>query len=200
MTENLKKQFDEQTSNYISLGISEHGGPCRPLAVPWKSMANAFNMKTPSVNITVEELNDPELWEKLRSYVVVGCYIFAELQDYSFLTRLPNLWDVHIERGKNIRDLEFMRELKEWFMLYIEDAEIPTLEPLFPDGRKERLSSYCIGLVDCKTDDISALIKPEVWLSELVIINKKGANDKERWESVRCLDYSYYEYDPKASS
>lgn len=194
MIESQRQLLESTTSNYLSLGITGDGEPRRSIAVPWERTANAFNMRTPDMWISPEDLSDPALWTALERFRVTGCYIFCPLEDYSFLTRLPLLQDIHICQGAGLKDLEFLRPMNDWFQLYIEDASLPTLTPLFPAGPRKGFHSYCVGLAGCTVGDISALEDREIYLSELVILVPKGTNERERWRTIRCGTYTYHEY------
>ncbi len=192
-----KEIFENLNSEYLSIGITASGEPYGPLAVPWDNMANAFNMKTPQVYLSAEDIKDPEILEILKEYEILGCYIFDALDDYSFIADFKDLRDVFIMNGENITDISFMKDLKEWFMFYIENARIPNLEPLFPKEKKLGILPYCIGFGGCEIKDISALENPEIYLSELVVLCPKGSNNRERWRNIRCGHYGYYEYELK---
>lgn len=194
LTESQRKRLIEYPHEYLSIGITETGEPRRSISIPWNRTGNAFNMRTPNIYITPDDLADGALWDWLNARKVTGCYIFCPLEDYSFLTRLPHLQDITIHCGGALRDLRFLRELPDWFLLHVEDAVLENLEDLFPQGRKQRVHSYCVCLSGCTVTDISALCRPELRLSELVILAPEGSNDRERWKAVRCGNYSYYEY------
>lgn len=197
MLNSQKEIFEKLNSEYLSIGITSNGEPYGPIAVPWEHTASAFNMKTPDVYLSEQEINDPEILEKLKGYHVIGCYIFDALNDYSFIADFKELRDVFIMNGANITDLSFMKELNEWFMFYIEDARLENLESLFPKERKIGLLPYCVGFGGCEIKDITALENNEIYLSELVVLCPKGTNDRKRWQNIRCGTYSYYEYELK---
>lgn len=197
MLDSQREILKNQNSEYLSLGITQNGEPYGAIAVPWEHTASAFNMKTPNVYLSEQDLKDPEIREILKEYHIIGCYIFNALQDYSFIADFKELHDVFILDGCNITDLSFMKELNEWFMLYIEDARLPNLDPLFPKGKKDKFFPYCIGFGGCEIKDITALENSEIYLSELIVLCPKGTNDREKWQNIRCGTYSYYEYDLK---
>ena len=194
MLQSQKEILENLNSNYLSIGITENGEPYGPLAVPWDNMANAFNMKTPQVYLSAEDIKDPQMIESLKKYELIGCYIFDALDDYSFIADFKDLNDVFIMNGDNITDISFMKDLKEWFMFYIEKAKLKNLDALFPKGKKVGIMPYCIGFGGCEIEDISALENPEIYLSELIVLRPEGANDRERWQNIRCGHYGYYEY------
>ena len=194
MTESKREYLNSYEHKYVSIGINKGAQHISGGWAPWDSMANCFNMRTPRVFFDAEELQDPEVWQWLESKKVNGCYIFCPLEDYSFLSRLTHLEDITIHKGGALRDLGFLRSLPDWFQLHIEDAVLEDLGDLFPDGIRKGIHSYCVCLSGCAVKDISALCRPEIWLSELVILAPEGSNDKERWKAIRCGKYSYYEY------
>lgn len=158
-------------------------------------MGNAFNMRTPHIYLAPEDLTDEALWAELSRFHINGCYIFCPLTDYSFLYRLPELEDIEIYKGGALRDLRFLRGMKDWFQLHVEDAVLEDLGDLFPNGKHRY--SCCICLSGCAVKDISALTQEDIWLSELVVLMPEGAGDRDRWKAVRCGKYTYHEYRPK---
>lgn len=199
MREMLLKQL-EREEKYTSIGISADGSSQWPMEIPWQHMADAFNMKTPRIFLTADEIYEPEVLEKLKEHVVVGCYIFVPLEDYSFLNELPDLWDVHIEHAENLKDISFLEHCPECFMVHIEEAHIPSFDPMFSQKPSKRMPAMCLCLVDCKVDNNDALYGEGVYFSEVVIINPNGTNDRERWEKVRAGEFVYYEYDPMTNA
>lgn len=195
MLESQRKILESNDSKYLNIGITRDGSPRNSLRVPWERTASAFNMKTPNVYLSGDDLQDPDILARLQNYRILGCYIFDPLEDYSFLEELKGLWDIHIRYGGNLTDISFLADNKEWFMFYLEDACLENLEPLFPKDRgKGMLHSYCVGLVNCKVADISALEQEDVYLSELLVIQPEGTNERARWENVHAGTYRYYEY------
>jgi hypothetical protein len=153
-----------------------------------------MNMRTPDLYFSPEELQDEELWEELKRFHIVGCYIFCPLDDYGFLTRLTEIQDLNIYKGGALRSLSFLRQMPEWFQLHIEDAVLENLDDLFPHGLRKGIFSICVCLSGCTVRDHSALTQPDVRLSELVVLMPEGSNDKDRWTDVRCGKYTYHEY------
>ena len=192
MTESQRQFLREYSKKYLSIGITADGKPRRSVWVPWELTGNAMNMRTPDHYFSPEELQDEALWEELKRFHIVGCYIFCPLDDYGFLYRLTELQDLNIYKGGALRDLRFLRTMPEWFQLHVEDAVLENLDDLFPDGPRKGILSCCICLSGCQVADLSAL--ENVRLSELVILMPEGTNDKDRWKAVRCGKYSYHEY------
>lgn len=192
MTESERQFLREYSKKYLSIGITADGKPRRSVWVPWELTGNAMNMRTPDLYFSPEELQDEALWEELKRFHIVGCYIFCPLDDYGFLYRLTELQDLNIYKGGALRDLRFLRTMPEWFQLHVEDAVLENLDDLFPDGPRKGILSCCICLSGCQIADLSAL--ENIRLSELVILMPEGSNDKDRWKSVRCGKYTYHEY------
>lgn len=192
MTESQRQFLREYSKKYLSIGITADGKPRRSVWVPWELTGNAMNMRTPDLYFSPEELQDEALWEELKRFHIVGCYIFCPLDDYGFLYRLTELQDLNIYKGGALRDLRFLRTMPEWFQLHVEDAVLTDLNDLFPDGPRKGILSCCICLSGCQVADLSAL--ENVRLSELVILMPEGTNDKDRWKTVRCGKYTYHEY------
>ena len=192
MTESQRQFLREYSKKYLSIGITADGKPRRSVWVPWELTGNAMNMRTPDLYFSPEELQDEALWEELKRFHIVGCYIFCPLDDYGFLYRLTEIQDLNIYKGGALRDLRFLRTMPEWFQLHVEDAVLTDLNDLFPDGPRKGILSCCICLSGCQIADLSAL--ENIRLSELVILMPEGSNDKDRWKSVRCGKYTYHEY------
>ena len=192
MTESQRQFLREYSKKYLSIGITADGKPRRSVWVPWELTGNAMNMRTPDLYFSPEELQDEALWEELKRFHIVGCYIFCPLDDYGFLYRLTEIQDLNIYKGGALRDLRFLRTMPEWFQLHVEDAVLTDLNDLFPDGPRKGILSCCICLSGCQVADLSAL--ENIRLSELVILMPEGTNDKDRWKTVRCGKYTYHEY------
>ena len=192
MTESERQFLREYSKKYLSIGITADGKPRRSVWVPWELTGNAMNMRTPDLYFSPEELQDEALWEELKRFHIVGCYIFCPLDDYGFLYRLTELQDLNIYKGGALRDLRFLRTMPEWFQLHVEDTVLENLDDLFPDGPRKGILSCCICLSGCQVVDLSAL--ENIRLSELVILMPEGTNDKDRWKTVRCGKYTYHEY------
>ena len=111
MTESQRQFLREYSKKYLSIGITADGKPRRSVWVPWELTGNAMNMRTPDLYFSPEELQDEALWEELKRFHIVGCYIFCPLDDYGFLYRLTELQDLNIYKGGALRDLRFLRTM-----------------------------------------------------------------------------------------
>lgn len=180
----------EYTKPYISIGICRTGE--RPiLGIPWKSHTGAMNMKLPNIYFEEEDMYDTALMERLKSFHVIGCYIFDELKDYSFLEMLPDMQDLHIRNACNIKDLSFMRNMPNCLMLLLENATLENLDGLtaLQSSKHARYASY-LALINCKVGNIDCLCQNSVLLSELVVVS---TDEQERWEAVPSMEYTYRE-------
>ena len=194
MLDSERDKLNHYEHKYLSIGITEGGVPRMSGFVPWDGTCNAFNMRTPNIYFEEEDFQDPEILEALSRFCVFGCYIFTPLKNYDFLAQFTEIEDLFIRYGSAIRDLSFVRNMEELFMLYLEDAHLPDLEPLFPEGRKYRMANRCLGFYHCQVDDIRALVDSKVYLSELKIWPEKGdPEDKKRWKAARCGRFRYCE-------
>ncbi|MDD7388962.1 MAG: hypothetical protein PUG60_04750 [Lachnospiraceae bacterium] len=198
MTESEREKLFGYDKKYLSLGITE-GGACRTsVSVPWERTGNAFNMRIPNIYFAREDFDDPEILEQLKKFCITGCYIFTPLQDYDFLAQFTEIRDLYIEYGGAIRNLSFMRNMKEWFLLYLEDAHLENLCDLFPEDRENYpLASRCMGFYHCQVDDVSAMQGKKIFLSELLVWPAEpDPEEKEKWrkaaKEARAGRFRYY--------
>ena len=193
MTESQRKKFTEYDKPYICIGICNQGER-HAIEIPWRSHAGVMNMKTPSVYFEEADLHDPEIMARLNSLQILGCYIFHELKDYSFLANrgFHYLRDLYIRKGKNFESLVFTYGKNDLMMLLLEDMHLPSLEGI---PEQFLFSKIChnpiyLALVNCQIENIECLCSNEVLLSELVVV---GTNEEQRWKQVPAMQYSYYE-------
>lgn len=180
--------------DYLSIGITQGGIPRRTISIPWDLTVSAFNMKTPTVYIAPEDLENPEIMALLESYQVRGLYCFVPLSDYSFIARFPTLWDIYLLQADAVQDLRFMKGLTEWKLFLLQDARISDLSPLLPEQEKRTFRCCCLGLVNCTVDDVQALKERRIILSELVIGMPKGTGQRKRWKEIGASHFTYYEF------
>lgn len=191
MVESERRKLQECNQTYIGIGITEGGIPRNAIGVPWAGASHAYNMRTPDIYFEESDLHDPEIMARLRQFRVVGCYIFVPLADYSFLAEFPHMEDVHIQQGSGVADLSFMRHLTHWFMFYLEDAQLENLDDLFLQAdRTSTFHSFCLGLYNCRVEDVSAVGRSRLRLCELAIW---GNGEYAKWKAVPALKYKYYE-------
>ena len=193
MLEEQRTKLENWQSEYISIGISKGGDrPVGTIRIPWEQTSHAFNMKTPDIFISPEDLSDKELMDKIKSYNVIGCYIFTQLDDYSFIAELPNVRDIYIIDGVNIKDLSFLSNLKEWRMLHIERAHLKDLNPIYRSTLYKRLwPGFCLSFAGCTVDDVSALYGVKQ-ISELIVIGEDDDTERTKWKNVKADIHRYY--------
>ena len=151
-------------------------------------------MKLPDVYITPDDLNDDELLKTLHGYRVIGCYIYAPLDSYDFLSSFTELRDLYITKAENLTSLDFAKDLRECDMLFIEGARLNDLNVIrdVKTSVKGIFGGFrCLGLYDCKIDDVSALYG--VSFSELIIGCPKDKNEQPRWRKIPAHTFRYYE-------
>ena len=193
MLEEQRTELENWQSNYISVGISK-GGDSRvgAIPVPWEMTAHAYNMKIPDVYIAPEDLKDKDLMDKIKSFHVVGCYIFTQLDDYSFIAELSDMRDVYIIDGVNVKDLSFLSNLKDWRMLHLERAHLKDLKPILQSSLLERMwAGFCLSFAGCTVDDVSALYEVKQ-ISELIIIGEDDDAERAKWRKVPAYTHRYF--------
>ena len=197
MQEEFMKRLEGKKADYIYLGITEDGKSRLTIPIPWEQTAHAMNMLTPNVYLSKEEVSDPEIMEYLVSHTKVrSCYIFTPLENYEFLSNFAEMEDLEIYGGDHITSLSFMRNMKSWMMLHIENARLKNLEEAFPEDRKiDFFLPMCLSLQACEVEDLKEAVEftRKKSLAELIICRKKSQRDeRERWKEVRTTMYRYY--------
>lgn len=197
MIDSQWKKLNSYTSEYLSIGITIGGEPQNSIWVPWESTAHAYNMRTPNVYLAPDDLTDNKIMNLLETYKVIGCYIWAPLEDYSFLTHFKDLEDISIKNGDSIRELEFLSGLSECRMLYLQNATLKNLNVLI-DAKKNSKAMLgclrCIGLDNCDVEDLSVFETEKVHFSEFIIWMPEGSNERNKWNIVSAATKRYYEY------
>ena len=195
MLKTEREKLVARESQYLSIGITENGRPHGAIHVPWESTAHAFNMRIPDVYIAPEDLRDDALMEELGSFRVIGCYIWASLEDYGFLSRFPELMDLSIFEGDRIEDLSFLTALDECRMLFLGKARLKDLNVLL-DARERRGGLFgcfqCVALYDCAVEEAPDPEQEYGCFSEFLIWGSGDAEDERRWRSVRAGTLRYY--------
>lgn len=181
---------------HLSICITKTGEPLNAIAIPWSQHSSAFNMRTPDIFFCEEDLYDGEILFQLKSFTILGLYVFCALKDYNVLGNFSDLQDISLKEAHNMRDLSFMANMSDWFMLFIQGASLPNLDPLMhTEGFKKNRHSYCLGLYDYHIKDTSSLINSNLHLYELLIWNKWSKFENERWRKANALVYHYYRLD-----
>lgn len=201
MLEAQRERLKKWKSECLNIGITEDGMFRLGIGIPWNFTSNAYNMQTPNVYISKEDLNDPEIMSEIMKHKITGCYISVALDDYSFLNKLANLRDLAIKDGYRLSDLSFMRKLRECRMLYLHDVHLDNLDDVI-ETKKEHIPGYiyCLCLNDCKIKDISSILENEkLGYSEFVVITPQGSGEKQRWEGFKegSRRFFFREYAPK---
>ena len=194
MQEEFMKRLEGKKADYIYLGITEDGKSRLTIPIPWEQTAHAMNMLMPNVYLSREEVSDPEIMKYLISHTKVrSCYIFKFLENYEFLSNFAEMEDLEIYRGNHITLLSFMRNMKSWMMLHIENARLKNLEEAFPEDRKiDFFLPMCLSLQACEVEDLKEAVEftRKKSLAELIICRKKSQRDeRERWKEVRTTMY-----------
>jgi len=192
---NIIEELEKLEGKYISIGISEEGTRYDAISVPWIHTAQAMNMKLPDIYLTEEEILSEEVQKKLKKAVVVGCYIFIPLTNYDFLYQLTDLWDLTIREGQNLTTLDFVKEMKSLFMLYLENVTLPNLYVLKPlmQHSVQRIMHLCLDLKNCHISCITGLTDDRSWFNELIVEETKGSEkQKKRWKKLRANTYRYF--------
>ena len=197
MLESERNKLNNRESEYLSIGITQGGVPRVTIGVPWEATAHAFNMRTPNVYLSPEDLQDEEVMVLIESYKVIGCYIWAPLTDYGFLARFKDLQDINIKNGDAICNLGFLSELYDCRMLYMQNAKLKNLN-MIVEVKKNSTAMFgclrCIGLDNCNIEDISVFETEKVHFSEFLIWKPEGTNERDRWNRVSAGTKRYYEY------
>ena len=197
MENSEQMKLDAYDKKHISIGITEDGIRRDSGSIPWEQTGHSFNMRIPNIYFAESDFYDPSILSRLEQLEVIGCYIFTPLEDYAFLSRFTRLQDIYIEQGHNVKNLSFTRNMTEWFMFYLEDAELDHLEDLFlQPNHSSDFHAYCFGLTNCFVKDPSAIAKSSIRLSELIICGKDCASEKEKWRSLPALTRRYYTLKP----
>ena len=194
--DSVKKKLEGKNPEYICLGVTDDGSKRISISIPWERTVTAMNMKLPNVYLSVEEIMNPEVIRYLSENTrVISCYTFVPLENYEFLAAFPEIIDLEIRYGINIKSLSFMKNMKSWNMLYLQDAHLKDLKDIFPENGEKRFG-LCLALLVCEVEDITALTDSNYNLSELIIFRGKAqSGEQNRWKKVRSSTYRYYTLD-----
>ena len=193
-----REKLLKRESEYLSIGITENGVPYMSIGIPWVATAHAYNMRTPNVYISPDDLQDEEVMSLIGRFKVIGCYIWTSLTDYGFLSRFKELQDINIKNGDAVRDLEFLSELHECRMLYLRNAKLKDLDVIVKVKKNSKTSFgafRCICLNNCEVEDLSIFETEKVHFSEFLVWKPKGSNERERWNVVSAGTRRYVEFD-----
>ena len=193
MIQSEKEKLLNRESEYLSIGITEGGVAYSITGVPWERTSHAFNMKIPDVYISPEDLHDEEMLKTLRGYKLIGCYIYAPLDNYDFLSTFKDIRDLHIENAGKLRSLDFLYEMRDCDMFFLHGATLDNLD-VITEVKKARRGIFgdfrCLGLDECDIGDIESLA--EVSFSELIVWGK-DKSEAERYKKIPASTFRYYE-------
>ena len=193
MLQRYKEVLFASENEWISIGITKTGDDVGAIPVPWSIMAHAFNMKTPSIYMSVEDVYSAEIISQLCKNRVVGCYIFEPIQDYSFVAHFKDLRDIHIEKGFNISDLSFLSNSPNCTMLHFEDVIIDDMNALYSEMNvDQKRDGICLSLYNCTIGDVSIFEKKGICIYELAVWEPKIPVDMKRWDNIRVLEKNFY--------
>ena len=190
----LNMQYNERdklfklTSEYLSIGITSDGKRKVTVAIPWETTAHAYNMCIPDVYISPDDLSDKEIMCKIRTFKVIGCYVWESLLDYAFITDFAELQDLYIICGDGIRNLDFLTPLHKCRMLFLGNAHLNNIDKLIElNAKKDSIFDglKCVGLYNCTVQDISAFEKKEHYFMEFLVWEPKS-NGQNRWNKVKA--------------
>ena len=196
MTENQRQRLKDHKSKFLNIGVTKSGEGYDIIGVPWEKTVNAFNMHTPDVYLSSDDLKNEELMNELLEYEVLGFYSWVPLDDYSFLSRFTFLRDISIMHAEGLSDLDFMRELHDCRMIYIEDARFKSIDVLIDLNKRGKgilTNLMCVGLLNCDVEDVSAFERERTDFSEFLVWEYEGKNEKEKWKHVGAITFRYYE-------
>ncbi len=154
-------------------------------------------MRIPDVYLSVRDLADAEIMALINRCKVIGCYIWVPLDDYSFLGRFSAMQDLYILKGDKIENLDFLCEMHECGMLYLQNARLQNLDIIF-SLKKERKSLpgcfRCVALDNCQIRDLSVVWREKAYFSEFLVWNPASRKEKDRFTAVSAGIKRYYTF------
>ena len=197
MIQSEREKLFREDRGFVSIGVTQGGVPRRRIGIPWEVTAHAYNMRIPNVYIAPEDLQDGEIMEQLRNSNVIGCYIWTPLEDYRFLAEFKQIEDIRICCADALRDLDFLDGLYACDMLFLQNAKLKNLNAIIKAkqaGEKLFGCLRCVGLENCRVEDLSAFETEEVQFSEFLVWQPEGSNEGDRWCVISARTRRYYEY------
>ncbi len=197
MLESERKKLFDPEMEYLSIGISE-GGICYSITpIVWENTASAFGTKPPDLYIAPEDLMDEEIFGRIRSLMVLGLYIYVPLEDYSFISKLPHIRDLHIREGENIKNLDFLSNLSECMMLFLCNADLEDIDIIWEAKKtcKGFIAPYnCLGLYDCKVKRATYQSERKLRFTEFLVWStpENRSADMEKWSGIAAFTKKYY--------
>ena len=195
------KLFDPKRE-YLNLGISDGGAVYSIIPVFWESSAGAFSMKTPDVFIAPEDLSDKEIMDRVFSLTVHGLYVYAPLEDYSFIAKFPELWDIHIERAEGLTNLDFLSEMHDCAMIFLASASLSDIDVIrrVKEADKGIVQAFrYVCLYDCNIEKIPDFSNTKCRFTELIIWSRaeNSESDRERFSAISATTKKYFVIKPK---
>lgn len=195
MRKEEKEKLLNHKSEYISIGITDEGIAYNGFAIPWDSTSNAYNMRLPDVFITPDDLNSDEIMSLIHSKKVIGCYCWSALESFDFISRFLDIEDVSIFNGESLKNIDFVKPLKELHLLFIKDAKLDNIDAILeiPESDRQFAHMKNIGLYNCVVEDVSAFSEKEHKFYEFLVWNKKENREAEKWKVISALKRKCYE-------
>ena len=195
MVKSQKEKLLNLAGGPISIGIINAGEMPKVVPIPWEGATQSFEVRQPDVYLTARDLNNAEILNLLDLSRVVGCYIWAPIEDYSIISRFEYLEDLCIKNADFMQNLNFLSSLKCCKMLYLQGAKLNDLNKIIElkKANKENFKYLsCIALDNCEIEDVSIFEKEEIHFIEFLVYKSKGKNEKSRWKNVSAVRRRYY--------
>lgn len=135
---------------------------------PWKYDATCFNFKAPNEIVQASEIEKIDYWDEITT-LVIGC----DLDDYSFIANMVNLYQLYIYTGHNIKNISFIKGLINLSHLYIDDSCVESLDDL------KKLIVEKKRLFDEETNIYKRL---SMGMDAICINSKYSLDGQELWE------------------
>lgn len=202
MLDTERARLFDPKREHVNLGITEGGKVYNVTPVVWDSTAAAYNMRPPEIFIAPEDLSDPEIMDRIKSLTVRGLYIYAALEDYSFIGEMREIWDLHIREGHNIRSLDFLSRLDDCLLLLLGNVTVDDMDVILEVKGANRGFSVpfrYLGLYDCNIRTPLDFTDPKCHFTELILWSRpeNKERDAELWSEVKALKRFHYDIKPK---
>lgn len=197
MLETERKKLFDPEMEYLNLGISKGGVVYSVIPVFWESTAGAFSMKTPNVFIAPEDLHDKEIMDRVFSLTVHGLYIYAPLDDYSFIAGFTDLWDIHIERAEGMKNLDFISEMQDCAMIFLADASLADIDVIcrVKEADKGIVQAFrYVCLYDCNIENAPDFSGTKCHFTEFIVWSRpeNSERDREQWSKIPAGTKRYF--------
>ena len=128
------------------------------------------------------------VFERICSLTVHGLYIYTPLDDYRFISNFKDLCDLHIRCGERLCNLDFLSELFDLGMLFIEGASLPDIDVIWRVKASGRgfLPYRRVGLYDCNIGRAPNFSMENQGFSEFLVwsMPENSDRDRELWKAV----------------